>query len=248
MSNEGYKVEKVLPYKKKEGSKKEQVAEMFNSISGSYDAMNRTMTMGVDVSWRKRAINSLRRSKPKLILDVATGTGDFALETFKKLQPKKIVGIDISDKMLEIGNIKVAKQGLSNYIQLLKGDCMSLKYEDASFDAVTVAFGVRNFEHLEQGLSEMCRVLKPAGNLIILELSEPHILFKPFYRLYTKLVIPFIAASFGQDIKAYQYLPNTIQVFPKGKEMVSILKKCGFSDVKYRSFTFGVCSFYRGIK
>lgn len=248
MSNEGYKVEKVLPYKKKEGGKKEQVQDMFNSISGSYDAMNRTMTMGIDVSWRKRAIKSLRQLKPQLILDVATGTGDFAIETYRKLQPKKVVGIDISEKMLEIGCIKVSKQGLSGKVQLLKGDCMQLKYEDASFDAVTVAFGVRNFENLEQGISEMCRVLKPSGSLIILELSEPNFLFKPFYRLYTKLIIPFIAASFQQDVKAYQYLPNTIQVFPKGKEMIAILKKCGFSEVKYRTFTFGVCSFYRAVK
>ena len=246
--SEGYQVEKVLPYKKQEASKREQVKEMFNAISGHYDAMNRTMTMGIDVTWRRRAINSLKRIKPKLILDVATGTGDFAIESFKILQPKKVVGIDISEKMLEIGRLKVSKQGLSKNIQLLQGDCMQLKYEDNSFDAITVAFGIRNFEDLEQGITEMCRVLKSGGNLLIVEASEPFTIFKPFYYFYTKVVMPILALIFRQDVKAYKYLPNSIHVFPKGKKMIAILQSCGFSEVKFRTFTFGVCSFYRAVK
>ncbi len=248
MTKQTYQVEEVLPYKKKSGSKKKQIMDMFDSISESYDTMNRAMTLGIDLSWRKRAIASLIPFKPKFILDVATGTGDFAIESFKRLRPSKIVGVDISDKMLEIGQLKVAKEGLRNFIELKHGDCMHLMYDDASFDAVTIAFGIRNFERLEKGISEMHRVLKFGGNLVILELSEPNFLFKPFYRIYTKIIIPFVACSLGHDVKAYQYLPNTIKVFPKGKEMIAILEKCGFKEVKYRRFTFGVCSFYRARK
>lgn len=248
MANNGYKVERVLPYRKNDASKKEQVKEMFNSISENYDTMNRTMTMGIDVSWRRRAIKSLKKSHPKLILDVATGTGDFAIESYQRLQPLKVVGIDISDKMLEIGRLKVGKLGLSNKVELIHGDCMQIKFDYASFDAVTVAFGLRNFEDLEQGIIEMYRVLKPGGNLIILELSEPHFLFLPFYRFYTKVIIPMVACTFRRDVKAYQYLPNTIQVFPKRDEMMALFKKYGFKEVHYRRFTFGVCSFYRAVK
>ncbi|MBN1462255.1 MAG: bifunctional demethylmenaquinone methyltransferase/2-methoxy-6-polyprenyl-1,4-benzoquinol methylase UbiE [Paludibacteraceae bacterium] len=248
MSDKGYKVEKVLPYKKKKEGKEEQVKEMFNSISTHYDAMNRAMTMGIDVTWRRRAIKSLRKYKPKLILDVATGTADFAIEASQRLRPLKIIGIDISEKMIENGRIKVAKQGLSNVIELKKDNCLQCSYDEALFDAVTVAFGLRNFENLEKGIKEMYRVLKPGGNLVILELSEPSFLFLPFYRIYTKLIIPFMACSLRQDVKAYQYLPTTIQYFPKGKEMIALLQKCGFKEVKYRRFTFGVCSFYRALK
>jgi demethylmenaquinone methyltransferase/2-methoxy-6-polyprenyl-1,4-benzoquinol methylase len=248
MANDGYKVERVLPYRKNDASKKEQVKEMFNSISENYDTMNRTMTMGIDISWRRRAIKSLKKLKPKLMLDVATGTGDFAIESFQRLQPTKIIGIDISDKMLEVGRLKVGKLHLTNKVELIQGDCMHIKYDFASFDAVTVAFGLRNFEDLEQGIIEMYRVLKPGGNLVILELSEPHFLFLPFYRFYTKVIIPMVACTFRNNVKAYQYLPNTIQAFPKKEEMVALFIKCGFKEVHCRKFTFGVCSFYRAVK
>jgi demethylmenaquinone methyltransferase/2-methoxy-6-polyprenyl-1,4-benzoquinol methylase len=181
-------------------------------------------------------------------LDVACGTADFALESYSRLNPLKVVGIDISENMLQVGRIKVAKQGLGEKVELLQGDCLHLKYDDNIFDAVTVAFGIRNFENLESGIMEMLRVLKPGGNMVILELSEPAVVFKPFYRLYTKIFIPIVACFMRVDSKAYQYLPNSIQVFPKGKEMVEIIKKCGFSEVKYRSFTFGVCSYYKAVK
>lgn len=240
---DGFLVEKVLPYEK-EGSKREQVKRMFNAISPHYDSMNRAMTMGIDVSWRRRAILSLKKFSPKLILDVATGTGDFALESYRRLRPEKVVGVDISENMLEVGRIKVAKADLSGRVELMQGDCLNLQYEDGVFDAVTVAFGVRNYEDLEKGITEMCRVLKVGGNLVILEMSEPGALFKPLYRIYTKVIIPIIAFFFSQDKKAYQYLPNSIQAFPQGKEMIALLKKCGFSEVKHRKFTFGVCAFY----
>jgi demethylmenaquinone methyltransferase / 2-methoxy-6-polyprenyl-1,4-benzoquinol methylase len=242
-----YLVETVLPYSD-DSSKKDQIKRMFNAISEQYDVMNRAMTMGVDIIWRKKAINSLKSYKPKFILDVATGTGDFAVEAYKRLHAEKVIGIDLSPNMLEIGRIKVAKLHLSGKIELLEGDCMQIEYQDAIFDAVTVAFGVRNYESLERGGKEMCRVLKPGGNLIILEMSEPFIWAKPFYNLYAKYIIPAVARFYSKDTKAYQYLPNSIEAFPHGKEMISLLKTCGFSEVKYRRFTFGVCAFYRATK
>lgn len=242
-----YKVESVLPYNQKD-TKKEQITKMFNAISEQYDLMNRAMTMGVDLSWRRIAIDSLKPYKPQLILDVATGTGDFAIEAQKRLEAQKLIGVDLSEKMLEVGRIKVAKMGLSSKIELTQGDCMSLEYEDSVFDAVTVAFGVRNYESLEKGVKEMCRVLKPGGNLIILEMSEPYTWVKPFYKIYTKYVIPAIAKIYSKDKNAYNYLPNSIEAFPQGSEMIELLKYCGFSQVKYKRFTFGVCSFYRALK
>jgi len=239
----GYLVEKVLPYKQ-EGGKQEQVKKMFNAISEHYDSMNRAMTMGIDISWRKKAILSLKKSHPRLILDVATGTGDFAIESYRDLKPLKVVGVDISENMLEVGRLKVGKLGFGGKIELIQGDCMHLKYDNAIFDAVTIAFGVRNFEHLELGITEMCRVLKVGGHLVILEMSEPRLIFKPLYRIYTKFFIPIVACFLKQDKNAYKYLPDSIQAFPKGKEMIAILKKCGFSEVTHRRFTFGVCSFY----
>lgn len=235
--------EKVLPYESKE-HKKDQIVRMFNSISEHYDTMNRAMTMGVDITWRRKAINSIKSFRPKVILDVATGTGDFAIESYKKLSPEKVIGVDVSSKMLEIGKIKVAKQALGGKIELTLGDCMNLHYDNCVFDAVTVAFGVRNFESLEKGITEMNRVLKQGGHLVILEMSEPFVIFKPFYFLYAKFVIPFVGRLYSKDAKAYRYLPLSIDAFPKGKVMIALLKKCGFSEVKYRRFTFGVCSFY----
>lgn len=242
-----YKVESVLPYNA-EDTKKVQITKMFDAISDQYDLMNRAMTMGVDIAWRRNAIHSLKPFAPKLILDVATGTGDFAVEAYKRLHADKVIGVDLSANMLEIGKIKVAKMGLSSKIELNLGDCMKLDFDSNLFDAVTVAFGVRNYESLEQGISEMCRVLKPGGNLVILEMSEPFTWAKPFYKIYTKFVIPAIARIYSKDKSAYHYLPNSIEAFPQGKEMIALLKKCGFTEVKHRRFTFGVCAFYRARK
>ncbi len=243
MNEKKYDCEQVLPYNSDE-DKREQITQMFDAISDNYDLMNRTMTFGVDKIWRKRAINSLRDLSPKKILDVATGTGDFAIEAYRRLKPQHIIGIDLSKNMLAVGNDKIKKLSLSEQIQLQQGDCMQLTFADGEFDAVTVAFGVRNFTSLEQGCKEMCRVLRPKGRLVILEMSEPYAVVKPFYRIYTQCVIPFIARFFSKDKRAYQYLPDSIKAFPQGKVMISLLKDCGFSEVKLRRFLFGVCSLY----
>lgn len=243
-----YACEDLLPYENKAGNKKEQVTQMFDAISERYDFMNKAMTLGVDRIWRKKAILSLKASQPKFMLDVATGTGDFAIEAYAYLKPEKIVGVDISEKMLEMGRIKVARIGLSKSIELTQGDSMSLDYDANVFDAVTVAFGVRNFEKLDRGIGEMFRVLKPGGHLVILEMSEPFLLFKPFYKLYVSFIIPALARFYSKDKVAYNYLPNSIERFPKKKEMKALLASVGFNNVVQRRFTFGVCAFYRAQK
>jgi demethylmenaquinone methyltransferase/2-methoxy-6-polyprenyl-1,4-benzoquinol methylase len=235
--------EQVVPYASTD-EKSEQITQMFDAISGNYDLMNRTMTFGVDKIWRKKAIDNLRDLSPKKILDVATGTGDFAIEAYRRLKPQYIIGIDLSKNMLAVGNEKIKKLGLSSKIFLQRGDCMQLVFADSEFDAVTVAFGVRNFTGLEQGCREMYRVLRPKGRLVILEMSEPYALVKPFYRIYTQYVIPFVARFFSKDKQAYQYLPDSIKAFPQGKVMIALLKDCGFSEVKLKRFLFGVCSLY----
>jgi demethylmenaquinone methyltransferase / 2-methoxy-6-polyprenyl-1,4-benzoquinol methylase len=238
-----YNCEKVLPYDDK-GAKTEQVQEMFNTISTHYDAMNRTMTMGVDIAWRRKSISKLKKYQPKSILDVATGTGDFAIDAFRLLHPDKIIGIDLSDKMLEIGRDKIAKLQLSSKIEMLQGDSLALPFDAEQFDAVTVAFGVRNFENLAKGIAEMQRVLKPGGHLVILEMAEPHGVVKPFYRIYTQWIIPFVARLFSSDVRAYRYLPDSIKAFPHGKKMKTLLHDCGFSSVEQQNYTFGVCACY----
>ncbi|MDD2797392.1 MAG: bifunctional demethylmenaquinone methyltransferase/2-methoxy-6-polyprenyl-1,4-benzoquinol methylase UbiE [Bacteroidales bacterium] len=243
-NQEGFKVEKVLPYEQ-QGGKKEQIVRMFDAISDNYDPMNRFMTFGIDTIWRKNAILSLKNFAPKTILDVATGTGDFAINAFRLLQPDKIVGIDISEGMLKVGEVKVAAPEFQSKIELKVGDSTNLEFKNESFDAATVAFGVRNFEDLEKGISEMCRVLKPGGHLVILEMSEPEQFpIRELYRLYSKTVIPTFARLFSKDRKAYTYLPKSIEAFPQGKVMTELLKKCGFSSVVYKKYTLGVCAFY----
>lgn len=242
--SEGFDCEKVLPYEQ-EGGKKEQIVRMFDAISDNYDPMNRFMTFGIDTIWRKNAILSLKKFAPKTILDVATGTGDFAINAFRLLQPNKIVGIDISEGMLKVGEVKVSAPEFQSKIELKVGDSTNLEFKDATFDAATVAFGVRNFENLEKGISEMCRVLKPGGHLVILEMSEPEYFpIRELYRMYSKTVIPAFAHLFSKDRKAYTYLPKSIEAFPQGKVMTELLKKCGFSSVVYKKYTLGVCAFY----
>ena len=243
-----YKCEKILPYDSPKG-KKEQVEQMFDAIAEKYDPMNRLMSLGNDRSWRKKAILSLKESKPKKILDVATGTGDFAIAAYNLLSPEKITGIDISEGMLRIGRQKIEKLRLADHITFQAGDSTGLDFETQSFDAVTVAFGVRNFESLSKGLCEICRVLKPGGVAVILELSQPENGFLKFgYRLYTKLVIPVLARFISKNVRAYNYLPQSIEAFPQGKKMKELLLGCGFSQVEVRTFTFGTCSFYRAVK
>jgi demethylmenaquinone methyltransferase/2-methoxy-6-polyprenyl-1,4-benzoquinol methylase len=243
-----YRCEKVLPYDSAEG-KKEQVRKMFDTIAGKYDSMNRLISLGSDRSWREKAILGLKKSNPQKILDVATGTGDFAITAHRILSPQKIVGIDISEGMLEIGRQKIEKLGLTGVISFQPGDSTDLDFEAQSFDAVTVAFGVRNFESLSKGLCEICRVLKSGGVAVILELSQPQNVFLKFgYKLYTKLAIPVLARFISKDVRAYNYLPQSIEAFPQGKKMKELLLECGFSQVEVRTFTFGTCSFYRAVK
>jgi demethylmenaquinone methyltransferase/2-methoxy-6-polyprenyl-1,4-benzoquinol methylase len=244
LNPEGYDCEKVLPYNQNE-SKKDQIVQMFDAISGNYDPMNRFMTFGIDKLWRRNAILSLKPFAPTLILDVATGTGDFAISAFRLLNRTKIVGIDISEGMLKVGEQKIAQSEFEGKIELKVGDSMNLDFKNETFDAATVAFGVRNFENLEQGITEMCRVLKPGGHLVILEMSEPeHFPIRELYRVYSKTVIPAFARLFSKDRKAYSYLPKSIEAFPQGKAMTELLKKCGFSTVVHKKYTLGVCAFY----
>ncbi|WP_207435630.1 bifunctional demethylmenaquinone methyltransferase/2-methoxy-6-polyprenyl-1,4-benzoquinol methylase UbiE [Sabulibacter ruber] len=238
----------VVPYKDQEAGKKTQVAQMFNSIAKRYDFLNHFLSAGVDIYWRKRAVKLLARVKPQVILDIATGTGDFALETLK-LKPRQIVGIDISEGMLEVGREKISKRGVSNVIQLQLGDSENIQFPDNHFDAITVAFGVRNFENLEKGLSEMLRVLKPGGMAVILEFSKPQTFpMKQGYNFYFKHILPVFGKLISKDNSAYTYLPESVQAFPDGKDFISIFQKIGFKNTEWHSLTFGISSIYIGTK
>ncbi|MGN0003273.1 MAG: bifunctional demethylmenaquinone methyltransferase/2-methoxy-6-polyprenyl-1,4-benzoquinol methylase UbiE [Sphingobacterium composti] len=246
MSNEA---STLKPYKSKDGGKKEQVADMFNNISKKYDLLNRLMTMRIDVIWRKKAIKLLQAIQPQTILDVATGTGDFAIESIKILKPKKIVGVDISKGMLEVAKEKIVKKGLQDIFEVQLGDSENLQFEDHSFDAVTVAFGVRNFEDLEKGLSEIYRVLKPGGKAIILELSNPTAFpIKQFYNFYFHRIVPAYGRLISKDSSAYSYLPESVAKFPDGKRFAQITEKVGFSSTNVRPQTFGFCTIYEASK
>lgn len=235
----------VKPYKQ-EGSKKEQVREMFDNISHRYDFLNRFLSFGIDKGWRKRAVKILKAHNPKNILDIATGTGDFALAMLA-LKPEQIIGVDISEGMLEKGREKLKKKKIEN-IRLETGDSEDLQFEDNSFDAVIVAFGVRNFENLEKGLSEMKRVLKPDGIALILEFSQPRGFFGWIFNFYSKYILPTWGKLFSGDSAAYTYLPESVKAFPEGEEFKQILSKVGYQSTKDHRLTFGVCSIYEGIK
>jgi len=238
----------VVPYKDASENKKTQVAQMFNSIAGKYDFLNHFLSAGVDIYWRKKAIGLLKKSAPKQILDIATGTGDFAIEALN-VNPDKITGIDISEGMLAVGREKLTKKGLSEKIELLSGDSENLQFEANKFDAVTAAFGVRNFENLEKGLSEMNRVLKPGGRVVILEFSKPTAFpMKQAYNFYFKNILPVFGKMISKDQAAYTYLPESVQAFPDGKAFLNILEKVGFKNTQWQSLTFGICSIYTGIK
>ena len=239
---------KVTPYKNSKLGKKQQVTQMFDSISSNYDGLNRVISFGIDVQWRKRVVAILKAKKPKNILDIATGTGDLAINLVET-GAEKIIGLDISPGMLKVGRKKVNKRNMGNTIDMVVGDSENLPFEKNSFDAVTVAFGVRNFETLEKGLSEIYRVLRPQGTFVVLETSIPtKTPFKQGYRLYTKYVLPVIGKIFSNDNSAYAYLSESASVFPHGEEFNNILRKIGFIEVENRPQTLGVASIYVATK
>ncbi|MGY6561117.1 MAG: bifunctional demethylmenaquinone methyltransferase/2-methoxy-6-polyprenyl-1,4-benzoquinol methylase UbiE [Luteibaculaceae bacterium] len=238
----------VKPYKDENTDKKQQVAKMFDNISGSYDFLNHFFSLGIDIRWRKKAIKILKDSKPERILDIATGTADFAIAA-AKLNPKEIIGVDISEGMLSVGREKLKKQNLSQLITLEYGDSESLPFPDNSFDAITVSFGVRNFENLEQGLKDMCRVLKPGGKAIVIEFSQPEKFpIKQLYFFYFKYIMPTLGKLISKDKSAYSYLPESVQAFPYGKGFTQILEKVGFKNSKIIPLSFGIASIYIGEK
>ncbi len=238
----------VLPYKNDASGKKQQVARMFDTISGNYDFLNHFLSFGIDIGWRKKAIRLLQKENPKLILDVATGTGDFAIQALK-LNPEKIIGIDISEGMLEVGRRKMIHRGYDKVIELRSGDSENLPFEENKFDAIIVAFGVRNFENLQKGLAEMLRVLKPGGRVVVLEFSKPTAwYFKPLYHFYFKFVTPAIGKAFSKDSAAYSYLPESVKAFPDGKDFTTILDQLGYKNTSCRPLTFGISSLYTGTK
>ncbi len=239
----------IIPFKSSGKGKKEQVAEMFDRIAGGYDKINRFLSARTDIRWRKKAIRWLKKDDPKYILDVATGTADMALLAFRVLNPERIEAIDISENMLELGRKKVEKEGLTNKIRLQRGDSETINFAGNTFDAVMVAFGVRNFENLEKGLAEMQRVLKPGGRLMVLEFSKPRRkAVKSLYNLYMGIVAPQVARWFKQNKEAYQYLCESANAFPDRYSFTDILKKVGYTETGFQPLTLGICCIYTGRK
>lgn len=242
------KAEKINPYDNNR-AKTEQVKEMFDSIAPAYDFMNRAMTFGIDKLWRAKAVRMIKAHTPSTILDVATGTGDLAIKLARSLSINKITGIDLSEGMIEIGRRKVTEANLDNVISFTTGDCLNLPFEDNSFDCVTVAYGVRNFEHLDKGYQQMHRVLNNGGMLCVIELSTPTSkIIKPLYNFYTHHIIPFVGRLISKDVRAYSYLPESIAAVPQGNDMLQLMKNAGFKDCKFHSMTFGTCTIYTAIK
>jgi demethylmenaquinone methyltransferase/2-methoxy-6-polyprenyl-1,4-benzoquinol methylase len=238
----------ITPYKESSLSKKEQVTQMFDTISGNYDGLNRVISFGIDVKWRKKVLQIVKASNPKTILDIATGTGDLAI-LMAETKAEKIIGLDISVGMLEVGKQKIASKKLSQKIEMMVGDSEKMPFEDNTFDAITVAFGIRNFENLEKGLAEILRVLKPNGTFVILETSNPtKFPFKQGYVFYTKNILPLIGKLFSKDNVAYGYLSESAAVFPFGEALNNILKKTGFINVVDMPQTFGVATIYSASK
>lgn len=238
----------IKPIPSKSGSKKEQVEQMFDSISPKYDFLNHFLSVGIDNIWRRKCVNTLREVNPKTILDVATGTGDLAIACLK-LKPSKVTGLDLSAGMLEKGKEKMKKKGYDDIISMQKGDSENLPFEDNSFDATTVGFGVRNFENLEKGISEIHRVIKSGGKLAVLEFSKPtNPIFKAVYNLYFLKILPLFGKVFSKSNSAYTYLPKSVQAFPDGQDFLDVLEKCGFTNTKATPLTLGICTIYTGIK
>jgi demethylmenaquinone methyltransferase/2-methoxy-6-polyprenyl-1,4-benzoquinol methylase len=240
--------DKITPYKDSSLSKKEQVAQMFDTISGNYDNLNRVISFGIDVKWRKKVLKMVGESNPKTILDIATGTGDLAI-LMAQTKADKIIGLDISAGMLEVGVQKIAAKNLTKTIEMVLGDSENMPFEDNYFDAITVAFGVRNFEHLEKGLAEIFRVLKPNGTFVILETSVPDKTpYKQGYQLYSNHILPLIGKLFSKDDAAYGYLSESAAAFPYGEKLNNILRKIGFINVEALPQTFGVATIYSASK
>ncbi|MCX6239272.1 MAG: bifunctional demethylmenaquinone methyltransferase/2-methoxy-6-polyprenyl-1,4-benzoquinol methylase UbiE [Bacteroidia bacterium] len=241
-------MEVIKPYSNSQKGKKEQVAEMFDNIAPKYDFLNHFLSFGIDKVWRRRAIRLLMKRSPSNILDVATGTGDFAIESIKT-GAQKVIGVDISEKMLAVGRAKIETLGVGHRIILQKGDSEDLGFSDNSFDAVTVAFGVRNFENISKGIDELFRVLKPGGIVCILEFSKPkYFPAKQMYSFYSFYILPFIGRLFSKDRSAYRYLPESVERFPDGDEFLNVLQKSGFNQTKQYRQTFGVATIYTGLK
>ena len=243
-----YPQESIKPYNEEE-KKSVQVERMFDNIAPAYDQLNHTLSWGIDKSWRKKAINWLKPFQPQRMMDVATGTGDFAIQACRVLNPKELIGTDISEGMMNVGRQKVKDAGLEGRISFAKEDCTALTFPDNRFDAITVAFGVRNFEDLDKGLREMHRVLDTDGKLVILELSEPDWFpMKQLYALYSKVVIPTLGKLLSKDRSAYTYLPQSIKAFPQGEVMKEIILKAGFREANFKRLTLGICTLYTATK
>ncbi len=243
-----YKQEHIKPYGEGE-AKGKQVEQMFDSIAHSYDLLNHLLSMGIDKHWRRAAINSLKPFAPRKMLDVATGTGDFAIMSARELKPDTLLGVDLSEGMMRVAREKVKKAGLEQIISFQQEDCLKLSFPDDTFDALTVAYGIRNFEDLDRGLQEMHRVLKPSGRLVIIELTSPQRFpMKQLFWLYSHVLMPLVGKIVSRDSKAYTYLPATMEAFPQGEVMTEILKKAGFSDIRFKRFTFGLSTLYTAAK
>lgn len=243
-----YEQEKIKPYRA-DGRKGEQVEQMFDHIAHSYDRLNHRLSWNIDKMWRNTAIRHMAKSRPMTILDVATGTGDFAIKAAKALKPERVLGIDISEGMMEVGQRKVEREGLEGVISFKKEDCTALALPSDSFDAVMAAFGIRNFADLDAGLKEMCRVLRPGGVLTILELTTPvSFPMKQLFHIYSHTVLPIYGRIVSRDTSAYSYLTATIEAFPQGERMVDILLKAGFAEAHFRRLTFGICTMYTATK
>ncbi|HEY4063444.1 MAG TPA: bifunctional demethylmenaquinone methyltransferase/2-methoxy-6-polyprenyl-1,4-benzoquinol methylase UbiE [Puia sp.] len=244
-----YSHDRVVPFKDSELGKKQQVADMFDRIAFRYDFLNRFLSGGIDIYWRRRAIRELAKTKPQRVLDVATGTGDMAIMLTKYISSVRVTGIDISNGMLEIGRQKINRLKLTQQIDLLEGDSEAIRFPDNHFDAVTVAFGVRNFENLEKGLQEMLRVLKPGGRLVVLEFSQPKTpVICQIYDGYLRLVAPRVGRMVSSSREAYQYLNDSVRAFPEGEDFVRILDKTGYVHTGLRRLSLGICSLYMGEK
>ncbi len=240
---------KIVPDTASNLSKKAQVADMFNNIAGRYDFLNHFLSMGIDKGWRKKAIAEVAQIKPQAILDVATGTGDMAIAAAKTIQPKRITGVDIATGMLDVGRRKIADQNLQHVISLQTGDSESMPFKTGEFDAVMCAYGVRNFEHLEAGLTEMCRMLRKGGKVVILEFSHPtRPGIKQLYSFYFRYILPTLGKLVSKHSKAYTYLPESVMAFPEGNRFCEILQQCGFRNAKARPLTFGVTTLYTAEK
>ena len=242
-----YRQETIKPYH--EGDKAAQVEQMFDNIAPAYDTLNHRLSWNIDRGWRRKAIRQLAPFHPQAILDIATGTGDFAILAAEMLKPQRLIGADISEGMMEIGHHKVQEKGMQHIISFEKEDCTRLSYPEASFDAVTAAFGIRNFADLDKGLSEMCRVLKPGGHLSIVELTTPvSFPMRQLFQIYAHTVLPVYGRLISKDQSAYSYLTKTIEAFPQGERMVEILQKAGFSEASFKRLTFGICTMYFATK